>query len=86
MCVCVRVSVCVCMCVHASVHAKICLLVFIRYSDGYRTSQSDKVEQTMATLCRYIAWNVGYLTCNCTYTFIYVCVCVCVCLWVYVVR
>lgn len=61
----VRVCVCVCMCVHASVHAKTCLLVFIRYSDDYRTSQSDKVEQTMATLRSYIAWNV-VLTCNCT--------------------
>lgn len=30
-CVCVRAY---CMCMHASVHAKICLLVFIRYSDG----------------------------------------------------
>lgn len=75
MCVCV----CVCMCVHASVHAKICLLVFFRYSDDYRTSQSNKVEQTIATLCSYTAWNVGVSDLQ---LHIYICMCVCVSVYV----
>lgn len=65
---------CVCVCKELS-------LVSIKYSDDYKTSQSIKVEQTIATFFVSLYGMLGFLTCNCTYT------CVCVCnLWVYIVR
>lgn len=68
-------SVFACVCVY--VHAYTCLSVF-KYSDGYRTSQLNNVDN----FCVIQLYGMsGFLNCICTFTFV---VCVSGCVFIFV--